>query len=217
MRRHRLRVRQEGEVLAYRLREWTYLHGLRYAANQEPTCRRKRSSEANETDPIPPQLEGNVDSPIVLIGPLQGDSVDYTLFWLSTERTVVCGNSVVEEIETPQIYDAWVKTLDLIEALNPSKVIPVHIESGWELDAKADLAHNRKYLDLFASKVTHAKKKPSDDELFQTFKNAFPQVRSAFVTVSRFVWRPMGFWQAKKNLDFFLGHLSTTHGEGDEV
>ena len=82
----------------------------------------------------------------------------------------------VEEIETPQIYDAWVKTLDLIEALNPSKVIPGHIESGWELDAKADLSHNRKYLDLFASKVTYAKKKPSVDELYEIFKSAFPQV-----------------------------------------
>lgn len=61
--------------------------------------------------------------------------------------------------------------------MNPSKVIPGHIESGWELDAKADLAHNRKYLELFASKVTHAKQKPSVDELFETFKNAFPQVK----------------------------------------
>jgi hypothetical protein len=52
----------------------------------------------------------------------------------------------VEEIETKQIYDAWVKTLDLIDALHPAKVIPGHIESGWELDAQADLAHNRKYL-----------------------------------------------------------------------
>ena len=68
------------------------------------------------------------------------------------------------------------KTLDLIEALNPAKIIPGHIEDGWELDAKADLGHSRKYIDLFAEKVTHAKKKPQVDELFETFKNAFPQV-----------------------------------------
>jgi len=40
------------------------------------------------------QLEGNEDSPIILLGPLQGDSVDHTLFWLPKEKVVVCGDSV---------------------------------------------------------------------------------------------------------------------------
>lgn len=44
------------------------------------------------------------------------------------------------------------------------------------MDAKADLAHNKDYLNLFAEKILHAKKKPEVDEIFQTFKNAFPQV-----------------------------------------
>ena len=73
-------------------------------------------------------LDGNVDSPILLLGPLQGDSVgkidfvfaslgcllssrDHTLFWLPTERTIICGDAVyarsthvwVEEVETPQL------------------------------------------------------------------------------------------------------------------
>lgn len=82
----------------------------------------------------------------------------------------------VEEVETKAILEAWYKTLDLIGALQPSKIIPGHLESGWEPDAKADLEHNRKYLDLFSEKITYAKKKPGVDELFQTFKEAFPQV-----------------------------------------
>jgi hypothetical protein len=82
----------------------------------------------------------------------------------------------VEEVETPQLLDAWVKTLDLIEALNPAQIIPGHLEQGWQLDAKADLEHNRKYLQLFGQKVTHATSKPQVDDLFETFKQAFPQV-----------------------------------------
>lgn len=39
-------------------------------------------------------LDGNVDSPIVLLGPLQGDSVDHTLFWLPSEKTIICGDAV---------------------------------------------------------------------------------------------------------------------------
>jgi hypothetical protein len=53
---------------------------------------------------------------------------------------------------------------------------------------KADLEYMHKYLDLFASQITNAPKKPTVADLFQTFKNAFPQ--------------------CEKNLDFFLGHLS---------
>lgn len=68
------------------------------------------------------------------------------------------------------------KTLSLIEALNPSKIIPGHLEQGWEMDAKADLAHNKKYLELFAEKIMRAQKKPGVDEIYQTFKEAFPQV-----------------------------------------
>ncbi|KAK6439442.1 hypothetical protein LTR95_004349 [Oleoguttula sp. CCFEE 5521] len=150
-------------------------------------------------------LEGNESSPVILLGPLQGDSVDHTLFWLPSEKTIICGDAVyarsthvwVEEIETKAILEAWYKTLDLIEALKPEKVIAGHLENGWELDAKADLAHNRKYLDLFAEKITYAKKKPQVDELFQTFKDAFPD--------------------ADQNLDFFLGHLSNQFGEGGKV
>jgi len=39
-------------------------------------------------------LQGNPDSPVVLLGPLQGDSVDHTLFWMPTERTIICGDAV---------------------------------------------------------------------------------------------------------------------------
>lgn len=103
----------------------------------------------------------------------------------------------MEEVETPAILDAWNKTLFLIEALRPTKLIPGHIERGWELDVSADLEHTKKYLSLFAEKITYAPKKPKVEELFAFFKESFPQ--------------------ATKNLDFFLGHLSNQFGEGGEI
>lgn len=175
-----------------------------------PTVFGKENVPSSPTKPTPFHhslfvLDGNEESPVILLGPLQGDSVDHTLFWLPTEKTIICGDAVyarsthvwVEEVETNAILDAWYKTLDLIEALHPEKIIPGHLESGWEPDASADLTHSRKYLDFFAEKITYAKKKPSVDELFQSFKAAFPQ--------------------ADKNLDFFLGHLSNQFGEGGKV
>ncbi|KAF7114152.1 hypothetical protein CNMCM5793_007730 [Aspergillus hiratsukae] len=150
-------------------------------------------------------LNGNPESPVVLLGPLQGDSVDHTIFWLPTEKTVVCGDAIygrsthvwVEEVETPALLEAWNKTIALISALEPVKVIPGHLEPGWELDAKADIAHTQKYLDLFAEKVTYAPAKPQVQDLYDFFKDAFPQ--------------------CQQNLDFFLGHLSNQFGEGGKV
>jgi hypothetical protein len=95
------------------------------------------------------------------------------------------------EIETPDILHAWNLTLQLLEALGPTKIIAGRIEKGWSFDAKAALEHMHKYLDLFASKITSPPKKPTVDDLFQTFKSAFPQ--------------------GEKNLDFFLGHLSNQY------
>jgi len=39
-------------------------------------------------------LKGDEQSPICLLGPVQGDSVDHTLFWLPTERTIITGDAV---------------------------------------------------------------------------------------------------------------------------
>ncbi|OJD36604.1 metallo-beta-lactamase domain protein [Diplodia corticola] len=142
---------------------------------------------------------------VVLIGPVQGDAVDHTLFWVPGEKTLVAGDAVygrsnhvwAEEIESPAVHAAWLSTLDLIESLRPSKIIPGHIERGWELNAQEDLAHNRKYLQLFNEKIQQAPQKPTVDEIYTTFKDAFPA--------------------AEENLDFFLGHLSNQFGEGGKI
>ncbi|RAK74208.1 MBL fold metallo-hydrolase [Aspergillus fijiensis CBS 313.89] len=150
-------------------------------------------------------LEAAPASPIVLLGPLQGDAVDHTVFWLPKERTVVCGDTVygrsthvwVEELETPALLESWRKTLDLLALLGPTKLIPGHLEEGWSLDCAADLAHTRRYLDVFAEKVTYAATQPGVQELYDFFRDEFPQCR--------------------ENLEFFLGHLANQFGEGGTV
>lgn len=89
----------------------------------------------------------------------------------------------------------------MIDHLHPQKIIPGHMEEGWELDVKADLDHTRRYLRLFAEKVTYASgsggSKPSVQELYDTFREAFPECR--------------------ENLDFFLGHMANRFGQGGKV
>ncbi|KAL6814268.1 putative metallo-beta-lactamase domain protein [Trichoderma sp. SZMC 28015] len=150
-------------------------------------------------------LDKDPESPIILLGPVQGDAVDHTLFWLPTERTVITGDALygrsthlwAEEIETPEILHAWQSVIELIESLKPTKIIVGHLQDGWSLDTAADLEHNRKYLALFEDEISQAATKPTVEHIYSTFANAFPQ--------------------AVKNLDFFLGHLSNQFGEGGEI
>lgn len=55
------------------------------------------SAQPAKPEPFPYsliRLEGNPESPIFLLGPLQGDTVDHTLFWMPREKTLVCGDAV---------------------------------------------------------------------------------------------------------------------------
>lgn len=72
-------------------------------------------------------------------------------------------------------FTSSLQALDLIKALQPIKIITDHLEQGWEQDAKADMADNRKYLEPFVDQITNAKTKPKVDELYHDFKDAFPQ------------------------------------------
>ncbi|GAA6001937.1 MBL fold metallo-hydrolase [Rhodotorula paludigena] len=151
-------------------------------------------------------LPGNASSPVILLGPVIGDTVDHSMFWLPREKVIVTGDCMygrsthvwAAEIETPDFLEAWRNVLSVIEGLEVERIIPGHLESasGLELDAEADMAHNRKYLDMFATKITYAEKKSTIPDLRQAFAEAFPQ--------------------CKANHDFFLGMLSKTFGEGGE-
>ena len=39
-------------------------------------------------------LKGNPSSPVVLLGPAQGDCINHTIFWLPVEKVVVCGDTM---------------------------------------------------------------------------------------------------------------------------
>ncbi|EKG12942.1 hypothetical protein MPH_09934 [Macrophomina phaseolina MS6] len=217
LRRHRARVRREGQVLAVGARRRELLAARARQARAVPVLllrARRRAGHAAGAG------AGGLRGPHVVLGAggahggVWGCDVCAEYPRVVSLPPPCCavlrGRGVVvvvvvvlmcagraEEIETPAIHAAWLSTLDLIESLNPAKVIPGHIEQGWELDAKKDVAHNRKYLQLFKEKIQQAPKKPAVKEIFDTFRDAFPD--------------------ADKNLDFFLGHLSNQFGEGGEI
>jgi hypothetical protein len=75
-------------------------------------------------------LEGDESSPIHLLAPLQGDTVDHTIFWLPKERIIVAGTFLkdrlswvgdavygrthplwLEEAATPALANSWENSL----------------------------------------------------------------------------------------------------------
>lgn len=67
---------------------------------------------------------------------------EYSLHFIHHEKATRVKKRV-EEVETPALLQAWIRTLELITALERVKLIPGHMEAGWELDTQADLAHTR--------------------------------------------------------------------------
>lgn len=171
-------------------------------------------------------LPGNANSPIILLGPVIGDTVDHCMFYLPREKVIITGDCMygrtthvwAAEIETPAFLEAWRNILDLIDGLDVQRIIPGHLESaaGLELDANADLEHNRKYLDLFATKITYAEKKPKPDEIQEAFKQAFSQcsVSRASSGFAEEVAVDARSRPQTSNDGFFLGFLGECHGEG---
>lgn len=149
-------------------------------------------------------LPDDMTSPIILMGPVQGNCADHTIFWLPTERTIVAGDVVfarsthvsVEEIDSSTSLAGWRLTLDLIDSLDPVTIVAGHVDKGMQFDAQRDMEHMYRYLDLFEDKIIlpaeEGKPPLSAQELFSTFKEAFPA--------------------CQKNLNFTLGRMADKFG-----
>ncbi|KAF5256388.1 hypothetical protein FOXYS1_13141 [Fusarium oxysporum] len=106
-------------------------------------------------------LPGDYSSPIYLLSPLAGDTVDETLFWIPSISTLIAGDSVyshtlhlwLADQLSPALTDAWLSTLDFIEYLKPNKVIAGHTTTLDSLNTKLDLKYSRRYLKFFQQKI----------------------------------------------------------------
>ncbi|MFY8194345.1 MAG: MBL fold metallo-hydrolase, partial [Novosphingobium sp.] len=97
-------------------------------------------------------LEGHK---LQVIGPMQGDHVHSTAVWDAETRTLVAGDILYNGVYVwlgehgPAQYDAWLKTLDQLEALNPVKVVAGHTKPGLPDDTMS-IGWTRTYINAFA-------------------------------------------------------------------
>ncbi|CAN9393758.1 unnamed protein product [Alternaria alternata] len=106
-------------------------------------------------------LPGDSEQPIHLIQPLTGDTVDETIFWLSSSRVLIAGDTVygrkvhlfMADLLTPALTASWISTLDLLSALDPAVIIPGHSLTNSSFKGTGDLEATREYLNFWQRKV----------------------------------------------------------------
>lgn len=118
-------------------------------------------------------LEGHK---LEVLGPMQGDHVHSTVLWDAEGRTLIAGDVLYNGVYVwlgehgPAQYDAWLRTLDRLEALQPVRVIAGHRQPGLP-DDNMSIAWTRAYITAFAAEAKGAK---SSAELAARMATRYP-------------------------------------------
>jgi glyoxylase-like metal-dependent hydrolase (beta-lactamase superfamily II) len=120
-------------------------------------------------------LEGHA---IEIIGPVQGDNPNNTMLWVPALKALIAGDTlyggthVWTASSDKAERQAWLKTLQRIEALQPQVVVPGHLGPGAALTLAA-VAQTRDYLTAF-DEVAGSTRKSA--EIIKAMTAKFPQL-----------------------------------------
>ncbi|KAK1536450.1 metallo-beta-lactamase family protein [Colletotrichum costaricense] len=106
-------------------------------------------------------LPGNENEPIELLSPLVADTIDETLFWIPSIKTLIAGDSVyshtvhlwLADLLSPALTSTWLSTLDFIQHLKPAVIIPGHALSVEGFGPSVDVEHSRRYVSFFQKEI----------------------------------------------------------------
>ena len=128
----------------------------------------KPTSGANLTDApvLPEALTGNTltleGETLQVTGAVQGDDVNNSYVWVPSLKAVIAGDIVFNGVHVwtastkAPARQAWLKTLDALDALKPAIVVAGHGTPDAKDDATA-LAFTRDYLKAFDAAVSSSK------------------------------------------------------------
>ncbi|KAH7009870.1 metallo-beta-lactamase family protein [Ilyonectria destructans] len=131
-------------------------------------------------------LPGDESTPIHLVSPLVGDTIDETMFWIPSISTLIAGDAVyshtmhlwLADLLSPSLTEAWLSTLEFIQSLKPHKIIPGHSLTK-KFGSHIDLEHTQKYVTYFKNKI-EAKGKDffTPQQIYKNINSAFPDLLS---------------------------------------
>ncbi|TDZ34043.1 hypothetical protein C8035_v000644 [Colletotrichum spinosum] len=106
-------------------------------------------------------LPGDEACPIELLSPVGGDTVDVSMLWIPSSRTLIAGDVVyghqmhawLADLLTPALTKSWLATLDFVKGLQPSRVVPGHALNVDGFGAAIDVDHTRDYVAFFQENI----------------------------------------------------------------
>ncbi|KAJ0145386.1 hypothetical protein BFJ68_g9504 [Fusarium oxysporum] len=126
------------------------------------------------------------DNIVHLLGPVNGDSPEQTMFWIPSIKTLIAGDVVyghgmhmwLADLDDPSMTEAWLDSLRLIDSLGAERIIPGHALSDQEgFNGSKDTDHTRAYVRFFQKEI---ESKPRDtftpEEITAKFDEAFPEL-----------------------------------------
>jgi glyoxylase-like metal-dependent hydrolase (beta-lactamase superfamily II) len=127
-------------------------------------------------------LPGDEDEPIHLLNPLTGDTPHHTLFWIPSTGALIAGDAVhgrdthlwLADFVTPQLTESALSTLNLIDNLQPSIVVPGHSLTNKNFGPSADVEFSREYLRFWQTIERQGLDHFTPQEIFRTFDERYP-------------------------------------------
>ncbi|KAK9329560.1 beta-lactamase-like protein [Lipomyces starkeyi] len=106
-------------------------------------------------------LPGDEDSPVYLLNPLTGDTIDETLFWIPAIGTLIAADSVwgrdlhlwMADLLTRALTESWLATVEFISDLKPLTIVPGHTVSNASFDGSQDFNHTYAYLKFWQEQI----------------------------------------------------------------
>ncbi|KAF4970226.1 hypothetical protein FSARC_2691 [Fusarium sarcochroum] len=126
------------------------------------------------------------DDIVHLLGPVNGDSPEQTMFWIPSIKTLIAGDVVygrgmhmwLADLDDPSMTQAWLDSLHLIDSLGAERIIPGHSPSDREnFIGIKDTDHTRAYV-RFLQEEIEAKQRDNftPEEITAKFEEAFPDL-----------------------------------------
>ncbi|PKK47830.1 hypothetical protein CI102_7150 [Trichoderma harzianum] len=138
-------------------------------------------------------IPGNEGEHIELVGLVSGDTVDETLFWIPSTRTLIAGDTVyshelhiwLADLQTTALTSSWISGLELIESMKPETIVAGHALSVQGSTAQRNFPYSQSYL-KFWQKNIEAKGLDfyTPEQIVDKFNSTFPGLMGNLVSAT---------------------------------
>ncbi|PSN58840.1 putative metallo-beta-lactamase domain protein [Corynespora cassiicola Philippines] len=135
----------------------------------------------------------NYDLRAIEVG--HSDTHDSTILWVPEIKLAVCGDVVYGHVhqllataKTPELRQAWIRAIELVEALKPEMVVPGHQLPG-ELPGRWHLTNSKQYINDFTEMIEMSGVKDARDlsrKMMEKYPDRFNKGALVFGCVAAF-------------------------------